>query len=117
VALGTAFYRLEHVFFVLSAPTPEGKVLCVNFTTLDDDCIDDECPVDSSDYAWIQPGHPTTIAFSKALVLDSALIDQCLQNGKLQAPNPPIVPAATCAKVALIGKTSRELSPERRGML
>lgn len=117
MALGTAFYRLGHVYFVLSAPTPEGKVLCVNFTTLDDDCIDDECPVNSNDYAWIQPGHPTTIAFSKSLVLDSALIDQCLKNGNLQPPNPPVVPAATCAKVALIGKISRELSPEYRDML
>jgi hypothetical protein len=117
VALGTAFFRLEHVYFVLSDPTPQGKVLCVNFTTLDDECIDDECPVDYTDYAWIQVGHPTTIAFSKSLVLKSALIDKCLKDGTLQAPNPPIVPAATVAKVAAVGKTSRELSQERRDML
>ena len=34
-----------------------------------------------------------------------------------RAPQPPVVPLATVAKVAAIGKTSRELSKAKRDML
>ena len=117
MALGTAFLRNGHVYFVLSNPGPDGKVLCVNLTTLDDDCVDDECVLDANDYAWIKPGHPTVVAFSRSEVWDGAAIDQCLGGGQLNAPQPPVVPLATVAKVAAIGKTSRELSKAKRDML
>jgi hypothetical protein len=116
--LGTAFYREGHPFFVISDPAANGgKVLCVNLTTLDEDCVDDECILDENDYAWIKPNHPTVVAFSRARVWDAALIDQCLQNGYLHAPNPPVVPAATVAKVVTIGQNARELSPDHRAFL
>ena len=118
VALGTAFYRHGHPYFIISDPAKnDGKVLCVNLTTVDEDCIDDECILNENDYAWIEVGHPTSVAFSKAVVWDSALIDQCLQDGKLIAANPPIVSATTVAKVAGIAKNSRELSPAMRAMV
>jgi hypothetical protein len=117
-ARGTAFFRHGHPYFVISDPAANnGKVLCVNLTTLDEDCVDDECLLDQNDYAWIQPGHPTAVAFSRAQVWDGNKIDLCLQRGLLQPANPPIVPAQTVAKVVAAAKTSRELSPAMRAML
>jgi hypothetical protein len=53
---------------VISNPDQNGKVLCVNLTSFDEECVDDECLLDENDYAWIEAGHPTAVAFSKALV-------------------------------------------------
>jgi hypothetical protein len=118
IALGTAFYRREHPYFVISDPASnDGKVLCVNLTTLDEDCIDDECCLDENDYAWIKPNHPTVVAFSRAQVWDSSKIEQCLRDGTLDPVTPPIVPSATIAKVVAIAKVSRELSPDMRKLL
>lgn len=117
-ALGAAFYRVGHPFFIISDPAANGgKVLCVNLTTLDDECSDDECILNENDYAWIEPNHPTAVAFSRARVWDVAKLDQCLQNGFLKAANPPIVPAATVAKVVAIARNARELSPDKKAFL
>lgn len=118
IVLGTAFYRHDHPYFVISDPASnDGKVLCVNLTTFDEDCIDNECHLDRTDYAWIKPNHPTVVAFSRAQVWDGSKIDHCLQDGTLQPVNPPIVPAATVAKVVAIAKTSLELSPDKKMLL
>ena len=118
VVLGTAFYRHEHVYFVISDPGANaGQVLCVNLTTMDTECVDDECQLDENDYAWIHAGHPTVVAFSRAAVWPSATIDQCLQNGQLHAPNPPIVPAAAVAKVVAAAQNSVQLSAAAKAML
>ena len=118
IFVGTAFYRFEHPFFVISDPAQNGgKVLCVNLTTMDDDCVDDECPLDTNDYSWIKPNHPTVVAFSRAQIWDAAKIDQCLQSGYLKPVNPPIVSALTIAKVVAVARTARELSPDKKALL
>jgi hypothetical protein len=118
VVLGTAFYRVGHPFFVISDPAANnGKVLCVNLTTLDEDCPDDECILDENDYAWIKPNHPTAVAFSRARVWDAVKLDHCLQSGELHPANPPIVPAVTVAKVVAAAKIARELSADKKAFL
>jgi hypothetical protein len=116
-APGTAFYRHDHVYFVLSQPNAFGKVLCVNLTTLDDECIDNECTLDDSEYSWIKPKHPTAVAFSRAAIWDAALIDQCLQDGTLGQPNPSTVPGPTVAKVVALAKQSVQLTPKQMAFL
>lgn len=118
IAVGTAFFYKNHAFFVISDPAANsGDVLCVNLTTCDEECVDDECLLDHIDYAWIEVGHRTAVAFSRAQIFKAANIDQCLQSGLLKAVNPPVVPAATVAKVVAIAKTARELSRNKKAML
>jgi len=118
IPLGTAFYRHEHPYFVISDPAlNDGMVLCVNLTTFDDECVDNECHLDQNDYAWINPNHPTVVAFSRAQVWNASKIEECLRNGNLQPVNPPIVPAVTIAKVVAVAKKSDELSPEKKALL
>jgi hypothetical protein len=48
---GTTFIRDGHIWFNLTEPAKNcSLVLCVNLTTMDDDCVDDECFVQASDY-------------------------------------------------------------------
>ena len=118
VVRGSAFFRAGHPFFVLSDPALNaGKVLCVNLTTLDDECADDECILDENDYAWIKPNHPTAVAFSRARVWDVTKLEYCLETGFLKPAHPPIVPAATIEKVLAVAKTARELSPDQKALL
>ena len=118
IQIGCAFYRHEHPHFVISDPAANGgKVLCVNLTTFDDECPDDECILDVDDFAWIKPAHPTVVAFSKAKIWDAVKIDACLKAGELHPVNPPVVPANTIAKVVAAAKFSRELSRDHKAML
>ena len=61
---GSAFIWDGHIWFVLSDPKANrGEVLCVNLTSLDEECPDDECFLDHSDYGWIETNHVTAVAF------------------------------------------------------
>jgi len=118
-AVGCAF-RVPgqgHVWFVLSAADASGKILCVNLTTLDDECPDDECILMHVDYEWIEENHPTAVAFSRAKLWDEAKLDQALANGLLNQPNPPALLPATIAKVQAAAKTSYQLSRAFKAML
>jgi len=115
---GTTFFRNNHVWFNLTEPsTHRLEVVCVNFTTLDEDCPDDECIVTQADYAWIEAGHPTAIAFSRAQLWDGEKIAECLRNGALRKPRQGDVPAATVAKVYRAAITSNQLSEDLRAFL
>jgi hypothetical protein len=51
---GIAFLRTHggrvHPWIVITDPIPaSGMVVCVNLTTLDDDCVDDQCVLEKSD--------------------------------------------------------------------
>ena len=91
--------------------------MCANLTTFDDECPDDECVLNEQDYAWIEVGHPTSVAFSRAIVIDVAKLDAWLTNGTLQRVNPAQVPAHTVIKIIAIAQHSRELSPEKKTFL
>jgi hypothetical protein len=115
---GSAFNWDGHVWFVLSDPlAPSGDVLCVNLTTMDDECPDDECELTNAEYAWIQPNHPTAVAFSRSKIWRVAKLKLALDRGLVTVPNPPVVPLATLNIVRNVGKTSRELGPIKRAML
>lgn len=118
VLIGATFYRVGHPWIVVSDPQhPSGKVLCVNLTTLDEECPDDECILDNSDYAWIEVNHPTAVAFSRARIWSVAKLDGCIQSGYLKRANPPVVPAATLAKIVSAAKISRELGANHKALL
>ena len=94
-----------------------GKVVCVNLTTLDNECVDDECILDDHDYSWIKPNHPTAVAFSFAQSYDVVKIEQAFKNGILKSAVPNVVPAATLAKVRAIAANARELSRDLKALL
>jgi hypothetical protein len=101
---------------VLTDPLPKkGGVLCVSLTTLDDECADDECVLDSSDYAWIK--HPTAVAFSFARIWDVQNIESALQRGLLKVAHPPHLPEITFAKIRAAAKTSIYLDAEQKALL
>jgi hypothetical protein len=113
VERGTAFIRDGHVWFVLSDPGhSSGWVLCVNLTTYGPHCYDNECFLTPDDYDWIKPGHKTVVAFSRAKFYRVDKLKYALESGALRQPKQKLVPLETVSKVAIIAKTSREVSPD-----
>jgi hypothetical protein len=115
---GTTFIWDGHVWFTISEATQaNSKVVCVNLTTLDDECPDDECLLSSTDYAWIEKSHPTAVAFSRHRLLRADKIAQVIASGSLKVPAEGNIPAATLSKVIGAARTSRELGDDVRAML
>jgi hypothetical protein len=115
---GTTFIRDGHIWFNLTEPTKHcSKVLCVNFTTLDEECPDDECQIKPSEYKWIEDGHPTTIAFSRAKIWDADKINSCLKAGTLKKPHHGDVPKTTVQKVLKVAEKSIQLSGDFKKLL
>ena len=115
VAIGTAFVWDKHVWFVLSAPNPHGQVLCVNLTTLDEECVDDECILSQADFSWIE--HRTAVAFSRAKLWPAKKISEAIASGALERPRPNAVPLATVEKVRISAIASRGLRKEWKILL
>jgi hypothetical protein len=108
---GTTFIRIGHIWFNITEPSPESPlVLCVNFTALDDECPDDECPISRAEYRWVKDDYPTTVAFSRARLWNANSIEKCLKTGELRKPRQGDVPPRTVLKVIRIAITSRELN-------
>ena len=84
---------------------------------MDDDCVDDECFVQASDYKWIEADHPTVIAFSRARIWDASKIVTALANGTLRKPNQGNVSKSTVTKVLKVAAKSRELGSDFKAML
>jgi hypothetical protein len=111
LAKGTTFIRSGHIWFNLTEPTRHSPlVLCVNLTTLDDECPDDECLIESSEYSWVEDGHPTTIAFSRARIWDAEKIESCLADGKLKKPHDGDISKSTLNKILKIALKSGQLN-------
>jgi hypothetical protein len=118
VSKGDAFWWEGHVWIVLSDPSKHaGEVLCVNLTTLDDECPDDECILHHSDYPWIEANHPTAVAFSRSRIWRAERITAAIKQGLIKTPFPKSIPDPTMAKIAACGKSSRELSGKAKRML
>lgn len=82
---GTTFLWDGHLWFTLSDPTKTDlQVVCVNLTTLDDECPDDECLLSHSDYAWIEKNHPTAVAFSRHKLHNAEKIAAVIASGGLR---------------------------------
>lgn len=115
---GTTFIRSGHIWFNLTEPTKHNsRVLCVNFTTLDAECPDDECQIQSSEYKWIEDNHPTAIAFSRARPWDAEKIKSCLADGTLKKPRFGNVPKSTVNKVLKIAAKSIQLNSDYKKLL
>ena len=115
---GTTFIRSGHIWFNLTEPTKHNsRVLCVNFTTLDAECPDDECQIQSSEYKWIEDNHPTAIAFSRARLWDAEKIKSCLADGTLKKPRFGNVPKSTVNKVLKIAAKSIQLNSDFKKLL
>jgi hypothetical protein len=118
LAKGTTFIIHGHIWFNITEPTEQNPyVLCVNFTALDEDCPDDECPISRAEYAWVKDDYPTTIAFSRAKIWDAGKILRCLKDGTLRKPRQGNVPHATVLKVIKVALNARELSNDLRVMI
>ena len=115
---GSAFIWDGHIWFILSNPRANGgKVLCVNLTTLDEDCPDDECFLEHSDYGWIGINHKTVVAFSRARIWNASKIQVAISKGLIKCPTLSIVPKATVAKVIKAALVARELSADMKAFL
>ena len=117
---GTTFIRDGHVWFNISEPTTANQqVLCVNLTSLDEDCPDDECLIACAEYSWVDDRHPTptAVAFSRARLWDAQKLIMCLKKGILKKPRQGDIPKTTVAKIVKLAVNSRELSEELKAFL
>lgn len=113
---GQAFWRIDHPWIIITDPIPQsGKVLCVNLTTLDEDCVDDQCILSSADYAWIKRDHPTAVAFSYAQSYDIEKLESAIQKGLLKPVTPPKIPSGTLRKIREVAHSV--LDAELRALL
>ena len=106
----TVWFWDGHPWFQISTVNSDGKVLCVNLTSMDAECPDDECILTPSDYSWIAQNHPTVVAFARAKLIDAAKLFAAFETGKLPPSRPPTMPASTLAKVIGAAKRSRYFS-------
>lgn len=103
---------------MLTDPLPlDGYVICVNLTTLDAECADDECILLKPDYDWIEPDHPTAVAFSLARKWKVELICDSLKDGLLKKSYPSHLPEPTFTKVREAAFRSRMLDNELKAFL
>jgi len=117
---GFAFLFKGHLWFLLSDPANNGgKVLGVNLTTLDQDCLDTECQLTDHEYVWIEANHPTVVAFSLAMEFDLKKLGQAFEAGVLQrnGTTMPVVPTATIEIVRKAALSSKLLSPAHKRLL
>jgi hypothetical protein len=118
LSAGTTFIWDGHIWFNLTEPIKKNsQVLCVNLTTLDEDCPDDECPISRSKYNWVKTGHSTTVAFSRAKVWDANKIESALNNGTLKKPWQGNIPKTTIAKILKVAVNAKELSKDLKAFL
>jgi hypothetical protein len=116
ISKGSAFIWEGHVWFILSDPKRHsGQVLCVNITTLDEECPDDECLLNPSDYGWIK--HASVAAFSRARVFKLVNLIEAINKGLLKQPVPNLIPLKTIQKIIICARCSRELSADKKKFL
>jgi len=113
---GKVYWRNGHIWVVISVPSHRsGKLLYVNLTTLDNECVDDECILSTADYGWIK--HRTAVAFTRALIAEARQFNEAIRLGLLQPGNPPSVPDQCLAKIQKAALTSKHLSNEKKMLL
>ena len=104
----------RHIYIVLSDPAQTAeRILLVNLTTLDDDCVDDACILEPADYSLLT--HATTVAYSRAQEGAAATLQQLVDDGDFRLITP--IPTATLAKILKGAHQSRELSNSQKRLL
>ena len=107
-----AFQAHYHVV-ISNPPQKQGPVLVVNWTTFDDNCIDDACVLNAGDYPTIR--HPSTIAYARAHLWRAEKIAFAVANGILDELEP--VDAGVLKRIVEGGLKSKELRAEWKAML
>lgn len=103
----------SHTHIVVTAVTPQGKVLTVNWTTLDDECVDDACILGCGDHPAIT--HPSTVAYSRRELRDAAKLRLAFAAGLLELLPP--LPPAVLNRVLSGARHSPELGADFKSLL
>src|SRR6266542_2820635 len=70
----------RHIWIVLSDPAQTSdRILLVNLTTLTDDCVDDVCILEPSDYPLLTQA--TTLAYSRAKAGTACKLEELVAAG------------------------------------
>jgi hypothetical protein len=88
VNLGDAYWvqiNGGHLWVIISHPTQDNKVACVNFTT-NRTWADDTCVVQSGEHKDIR--HESVIAYKRAKLRSQSTIEEQLRNGTFLATDP-----------------------------
>ena len=116
--IGEVYWREGHPWIVISeAGHPSGCLLCVNLTTLDDECPDDECILHKADYEWIEDGHPTAVAFSRARLWEEGKFLEAIRRGILTSCRPKVVSQACLKKIVTAARISKQLGSKKKELL
>ena len=103
-----------HVHVIVSTPPASGgSVLVVNWTTLDDECIDDAGILNTGEHPAIR--HPSAMAYSRAHLWQAEKIRVAVANGLLEELEP--LNPALLNRIVEGGIKSPELRPEWKAML
>ena len=86
-------------------------------SSLDEECPDDECFLEHSDYGWIEINHRTVVAFSRARIWNASKIQLAIAKGLIKCPVLDAVPKAAVSKVIKAALTSRELGADMKAFL
>lgn len=103
----------SHTHIIISAVTPDGKVLTVNWTTLDAECLDDTCILHANDHEDIH--HDSSIAYSRTELRDAARMNSALAAGLLEQR--PRLSPEVFRRVIKGGLDSRELRGDWKALL
>jgi hypothetical protein len=104
----------RHIWIVLTDPARTGgNILLVNLTSLTDDCADDACILQPTDFVLLT--HATSVAYSRALVGNAEKLDELVKAGHFTEVTS--LPAATLQKVLQGARDSRELSGANKSLI
>lgn len=71
-----------HAFVILGRTSDERQVLAAAWTSLDEECPDDDCLLDSSDHPEIS--HPSALALSRARLWEVEKLLQAVESGLIK---------------------------------
>jgi hypothetical protein len=104
----------RHIWVVLTDPgRTNGEILLVNLTSLTDDCVDDVCVLEPTDFALLT--HQTTVAYSRSQVGTTAKLDYLIEQGVFTEVT--AVPAVTLQRILSGARDSRELSADKKRLI
>jgi hypothetical protein len=116
--IGEVYWRDRHPWIVISeSGHSSGLILCVNLTTLDEECPDDECILHKADYEWIEDEHSTAVAFSRAKLWEESKFIEAIRRGILKAGRPKSIPEACLKKILTAARMSKQLGHKKKELL
>ncbi len=103
----------SHVHIVVSAVTAQGKVLTVNWTSLDKECLDDACVLQPGDHPHIR--HASAVAYSRRELRDAGKLRQAIAAGLLEVL--PRLSPEVFQRVVAGAHRSKELGRDFKSLL